>query len=115
MKVCSASIASVEDHGYILDIGLPDVSGFLSFKEASYDPWSQKKLGVGYLLDVCVLKMSGNGRTCNVTVKPDTIRTASVSRHPLEFVPCDLRLTMVSSRKSRMSSLSFRGLLFLPS
>ncbi|KAI0652084.1 hypothetical protein C8Q79DRAFT_76749 [Trametes meyenii] len=69
----SASVKSVEDHGYILDLGIPEVSGFLSFNDAKNGPFSQEtKLHVGRLVDVVVSKLSGNGRTCNVLVDPST-------------------------------------------
>ncbi|RDX51109.1 U3 snoRNP-associated protein Rrp5 [Lentinus brumalis] len=73
----SAAVKSVEDHGYILDLGIPDVSGFLSFKDAQKGPFeNDKKLHVGRLLDVAVSKMSGNGRTCNVSVDPKMVSSA---------------------------------------
>ncbi|KAI0361371.1 hypothetical protein OH77DRAFT_1468895 [Trametes cingulata] len=76
----SASVKSIEDHGYILDLGVPDVSGFLSFKDAQKGPFdSDKKLHIGRLLDVAVTKMSGNGRTCNVSVDLHTLRSASLT------------------------------------
>src|ERR1700732_4366298 len=34
-QTLSAAVKSIEDHGYILDLGLPDVSGFLSFEDAN--------------------------------------------------------------------------------
>ncbi|KAI0931812.1 hypothetical protein AcW2_000609 [Taiwanofungus camphoratus] len=76
----SAAVKSIEDHGYILDLGLPDVSGFLSFKDTkkcNFD--TTNKLYVGQLVDVCVSKMSGNGRTCTVSVDPKSYIKASVS------------------------------------
>ena len=30
-----AAIKSIEDHGYILDVGIPNVSGFLNKKNAA--------------------------------------------------------------------------------
>ncbi|TCD61307.1 rRNA bioproteinsis protein rrp5 [Steccherinum ochraceum] len=73
----SAAVKSVEDHGYILNVGVPDVSGFLSFKDAK--KLSEKKLSVGYLLSAVVTKMSGNGRTCNVGVETSALTSASLS------------------------------------
>ncbi|KAJ7900149.1 hypothetical protein B0H14DRAFT_2672489 [Mycena olivaceomarginata] len=65
----SAAVKSVEDHGYILDLGIPDISGFLSFKDAKKGPFEAKtKLQLGRLLDVTVTSVSANGRTCNVSV-----------------------------------------------
>jgi rRNA biogenesis protein RRP5 len=74
----SASVKSIEDHGYILNIGVPEVSGFLSFKDAKKAPESSERPSVGTIIDVSVLKMSSNGRTCNVTITPSTIRASYV-------------------------------------
>jgi rRNA biogenesis protein RRP5 len=72
-------VKSVEDHGYILDLGIQDISGFLSFKDAQQAPhFSERRLSVGHLLDVCVMKLSSNGRTCNVTINPDSIKSTAV-------------------------------------
>ena len=78
-QTLSAAIKSVEDHGYILDLGVPDVSAFLSFNDTKKGPFDEKaKLHLGRLLDVTVVKMSGNGRTCNVGVDPATFSSSSV-------------------------------------
>jgi len=74
----SAAVKSMEDHGYILNLGLSDVSGFLSFKDAQ-KVFETSKLHIGRILDVSVTKLSSNGRTCNVSITPSKIRTASVS------------------------------------
>jgi rRNA biogenesis protein RRP5 len=58
---------------------MPDVSGFLSFKEAKKGPFDHNtKLHVGRLIDVSVSKMSDNGRTCTVTVDSVTFVSSSV-------------------------------------
>ncbi|EIW64233.1 uncharacterized protein TRAVEDRAFT_138819 [Trametes versicolor FP-101664 SS1] len=77
----SASVKSVEDHGYILDLGIPEVSGFLSFKAAAQKGPSgaEKKFHVGRLLDVIVTKLSDNGRTCNVSVDSYAPKTAPLT------------------------------------
>ncbi|KAI0830546.1 U3 snoRNP-associated protein Rrp5 [Trametes gibbosa] len=78
--ILSAAVKSVEDHGYILDLGISEVTGFLSFKDAQKGPFDgEKKLQVGRLLDVIVSKLSGNGRTCNVSVDPQTLRSVSLA------------------------------------
>ncbi|KAJ7169696.1 hypothetical protein C8R46DRAFT_1265028, partial [Mycena filopes] len=65
----SAAVQSVEDHGYILNLGVPEISGFLSFKDAKQGPVvADTKFPVGRLLDVTVATVSSNGRTCNVGV-----------------------------------------------
>ncbi|KAF8078800.1 hypothetical protein FPV67DRAFT_79954 [Lyophyllum atratum] len=76
----TGAVKSIEDHGYILDIGVPDVSGFLSFKDAKQGPFGEsKKLYLGQLLDATVTKLSSNGRTCNVVVGSSTFSSSSLS------------------------------------
>ena len=77
MEALSAAVKSVEDHGYILDTGIPDVSGFLSFKET--DKITEVKYRVGQLVDVHVMKLSTNRRTCNFTIDPNCLISHSVS------------------------------------
>ena len=79
----SASVKSIEDHGYILNLGIPDVSGFLSFKDAKKALGSPSNLPVGSIIDVSVSKLSSNGRTCNVTNSSSSIRVSHVC--PLYF------------------------------
>ena len=74
----SASVKSIEDHGYILNLGISDVSGFLSFKDAKKALSSSSKLPVGSIIDVSISKLSSNGRTCNVTISPSSIRVSHV-------------------------------------
>lgn len=79
METLSAAVKSVEDHGYILDIGIPEVYGFLSFKETGKT--TEVKYRVGQLVDVYVRKLSSNRRTCNFGVGPENLISNSVS-HP---------------------------------
>ncbi|KAF5352778.1 hypothetical protein D9756_006044 [Leucocoprinus leucothites] len=58
----SAAVKSIEDHGYTLDMGVPDVSGFLSFEG------SGPKLSIGQVVDVVITKVSSNGRVCSVSL-----------------------------------------------
>ncbi|KAH8992521.1 hypothetical protein EDB92DRAFT_1797257 [Lactarius akahatsu] len=74
----SASVKSIEDHGYILNLGIPEVSGFLSFKDAKKALEGSKRLTVGAIVDVSVLKMLSNRRTCNVTINPPSVRVSHV-------------------------------------
>ncbi|KDQ17789.1 hypothetical protein BOTBODRAFT_29943 [Botryobasidium botryosum FD-172 SS1] len=73
----SGAVKSVEDHGYILDFGITDVSAFLSFSDAKKA--FPEKLSVGQLVETSVQKMSENGRTCSVSVDPSVLKSASVS------------------------------------
>lgn len=60
-------------------MGITDISGFLSFKDAKQSPRSEeRRLTVGHLVDVCVTKLSSNGRTCNVSVNPESVKSTSV-------------------------------------
>ncbi|KAI0066486.1 nucleic acid-binding protein [Artomyces pyxidatus] len=108
----SASVASVEDHGYIMNLGVSGVSGFLSFKDAKAIIEGPSKLPVGQIIDVSVSKMSSNGRTCNVTVAPATLRKASLSEVtnvtsvlPGELVQC--LITSISSIGINVQVLGF--------
>ncbi|KAA1468077.1 nucleic acid-binding protein [Dentipellis sp. KUC8613] len=74
-----ASVKSIEDHGYVLNLGISDVSGFLSFKDASNALGDSSKLHVGRILDIAVSKLSSNGRTCNVTINPSAVCDASLT------------------------------------
>ncbi|KIK70798.1 hypothetical protein GYMLUDRAFT_32858 [Collybiopsis luxurians FD-317 M1] len=73
----TASIKSVEDHGYLLDLGIPDISGFLSFKDRKSE--GSHKLRIGQLLDAIVISISKNGRTCNVSVDPVTFTSSTLT------------------------------------
>jgi rRNA biogenesis protein RRP5 len=73
-----ASVKSIEDHGYILNLGIPDVTGFLSFKDAKKALESSSKLPLGSIVDVSISKLSSNGRTCNVTISPSSIKVSHV-------------------------------------
>lgn len=73
----SAAVKSVEDHGYILDTGIPDISGFLSFKDSGKIVEARYRLG--QLVDVYVTKLSNNRRTCNFGVDPKNLASNSVS------------------------------------
>ncbi|KAL4069766.1 hypothetical protein V8B97DRAFT_2051647 [Scleroderma yunnanense] len=74
----SGAVQSIEDHGYILDLGVTGVSGFLPFSETQ-DKSLDEKLHVGRLIEVSVLRMASNGRTCTVTDDLTTLVTSSVS------------------------------------
>lgn len=75
----SAVVRSVEDHGYIMDLGVPAVSGFLSLKEARKGSFGDRPLVVGQVISTSVTKMSENGRTVTLSVDPSIFRAASVS------------------------------------
>ena len=70
---------SIEDHGYTLDFGISETSGFLPFNnEESMSGEPLVKLHVGQVLDVTVTKTSSNGRICTVVADPRKFSTSSV-------------------------------------
>ncbi len=87
----SASVKSIEDHGYILNLGIPEVSGFLSFTDAKKSLQSSSSLLIGSIVDVSISKLSSNGRTCNVTIAPSSIRLSHV-RSPISVVRLSSKL-----------------------
>ena len=57
----SAAVQSVEDHGYVMDIGIPNVRSFLA-KAPELD------LSVGQLISVCVINCEIEGHIATVAV-----------------------------------------------
>ncbi|KAF8578416.1 U3 snoRNP-associated protein Rrp5 [Ramaria rubella] len=96
--ILSAAVQTVEDHGYILDLGVPSVTGFLSFKDAKKSPYPDK-LSVGYVLDTCVSQMSENGRTCTVTIDTKRLTSSSLSHisSVTSVLPGTLALALVTA------------------
>ncbi|KAF8746795.1 S1 RNA binding domain [Rhizoctonia solani] len=73
----TGAIQSVEDHGYIVDLGIKDVSGFIPYKDKS-NP-DERRLSVGQVVSSTVVKLSENKRLCTLSVEPDAIQTASLT------------------------------------
>lgn len=74
-----ATVKSVEDHGYILDLGVKDLTGFLPLKESkSYIKKYNRdeELAVGQYVECVIEKV--NGRTANVTIDRTKINQAIV-------------------------------------
>lgn len=76
---------SIEDHGYVLDLGVPDVPGFLSFKDVKkHRPNDTTQFHIGRLLNVSVSEDAAKGRTCKVTLDP-RIYTTTLVRSPQDI------------------------------
>ncbi|KAI8991069.1 hypothetical protein BDF20DRAFT_811062 [Mycotypha africana] len=74
-----ATVQSVEDHGYILDLGVKDLAGFLPMKESeSYVKQYNRneELVVGQYVECVVEKAAG--RTVNVSIDRSKIASAVV-------------------------------------
>lgn len=68
----------MEDHGYILDFGMPDISGFLRYKKEKGKS-EDARMAIGSLIDVVVDKLTEDGRTCVFTSEENTFRSILVS------------------------------------
>ncbi|KAF9527766.1 hypothetical protein CPB83DRAFT_376457 [Crepidotus variabilis] len=76
----TGAIKSREDHGYIMDFGIQEVSGFLSFKDASRGgAVDGTRLYTSSILDVIITKVSANGRTCAVSTDPSSFTSSHLS------------------------------------
>jgi rRNA biogenesis protein RRP5 len=72
----------VQDHGYILSIGLDGIDGFLHNDDAknyinSYN--NDNELAIGQVITVGVINMLDNKRTVKVTADPEIISKARIS------------------------------------
>ena len=77
----SAAVQSVEDHGYVLSLGVDGVSGFLHNKEA--ETFVSKRNGgrtliPGQLIECAITSVAENRRTVKVTADPDSVAKAIV-------------------------------------
>lgn len=81
----TGAVKSMEDHGYVLDLGLLDVAAFLSFKNVpEVSSGTRGKLFVGQLVDVTVTKVSANSRTFSVSM--DSSKFASSLVRPSQSI-----------------------------
>ncbi|KAK9239989.1 hypothetical protein V1525DRAFT_396537 [Lipomyces kononenkoae] len=62
-----ASVKSLEDHGVSLDVGLPEISGFISNKELEYANYRPGQVVEGQTLLLTILNKSANGRTVTLS------------------------------------------------
>ncbi|EPQ29181.1 uncharacterized protein PFL1_03468 [Pseudozyma flocculosa PF-1] len=83
----SATVSSLEDHGYILDAGIDELSGFLNFKNVAKLPAQfragadGKQLQIGSVIEVKVNKIAENRRTFDCTADAE-IRDSIVKSGP---------------------------------
>lgn len=66
----------IEDHGYVLDIGLPGVSGFLRYNKDGAP--RRGRIRVGSLVNVVAEKLGEDGRTCLFVEDDDDFKMSSV-------------------------------------
>ncbi|KAI9366055.1 hypothetical protein DFJ73DRAFT_955849 [Zopfochytrium polystomum] len=80
--ILSASVTSVEDHGYLLDFGMDQLTGFLHQKQAkAYADaiLAGKPLKVGQPIVCKILKVDAAKRVVPVTADPADIRNSPIS------------------------------------
>ncbi|GAC99433.1 U3 snoRNP-associated protein Rrp5 [Pseudozyma hubeiensis SY62] len=84
----SATISSVEDHGYMLDSGVSEFSGFVPFTDAAKLPDSfhagknGKSLQVGSVVFAKITKVPDNKRSFEATLDPKTVSTSPIKHAP---------------------------------
>ncbi|CAJ0762009.1 15447_t:CDS:2, partial [Entrophospora sp. SA101] len=74
--ILSASVKSIEDHGYVLSTGFNNINTFLNNKNSqSYIKKFKNgnQLTIGQVLIVSIINVAENGRTVNVTADIETI------------------------------------------
>lgn len=71
LQVLPAAVKSVEDKGYVLDLGVPDISAFLTFDQVTKSAKVQQTLSVGQLVSVKVDQVAANGRTVSLSLAAD--------------------------------------------
>ncbi|XP_054459743.1 protein RRP5 homolog [Anoplopoma fimbria] len=74
--VLSGCVESVEDHGYIVDIGLNGTKAFLPKKAVNDKPNNPEELKVGQYLTSQVEEVKNDGRVVRLTVSPPTVAQA---------------------------------------
>ncbi|KAF8633036.1 hypothetical protein AX15_001626 [Amanita polypyramis BW_CC] len=107
----TTTVKSVEDHGYILDLGIPEVSGFLSFENAKQGPF-KCKLREGWLLNATVVKLSKNQRNCDVTIDPSLFSSSHLSEatHANSVLPGELVQCLITATSHSGLNLQVLGL-----
>jgi rRNA biogenesis protein RRP5 len=109
-----ASVKSVEDHGYILDLGVKDLAGFLPMKESkSYiEKYNRdEELAVGQYVECAVEK--ADKRTANVTIDRKKVGSAVVSEpfsRVTSVLPGQLVSGVIESVQPNGISLKMMGL-----
>ncbi|PWY97552.1 nucleic acid-binding protein [Testicularia cyperi] len=82
------SISSLEDHGYMLDSGISEFKGFVSFKEAAKLPSEfgagkhGKGLQIGTVMQAKITKIPENRRSFEATLDPKAVSTSIAKSAP---------------------------------
>ncbi|CAG8698126.1 13914_t:CDS:2, partial [Acaulospora colombiana] len=109
--IIAASVESLEDHGYILSIGINGVSGFLHNKDAkSYeDKFNDgRPLSIGQLLNVGVMKIPDKHRVIQFTADPEIVVNSVLPENALRNINTMIPGNLV---KTRVDSILKNGIL----
>lgn len=109
--VVQASVKSEEENGFVLSLGIADLSSFVSFKDAAKAS-AEDKLQVGQDVLCVIRKVAENGRTCTVTLDRAKVRDAKLASeagvHAL--APLQLVDALITARSPSGLSLKLFGL-----
>jgi rRNA biogenesis protein RRP5 len=90
-QALTGAVKSIEDHGYVLDLGLGAFDGFLDFADvAAHGSDKTRKLELGQLVKTTVLEIPEHGRNCQLTVNPSALKNACVRLLPLPLLTFSL-------------------------
>ncbi|GBC08360.1 hypothetical protein RclHR1_08060008 [Rhizophagus clarus] len=109
--IISASVESVEDHGYILSIGLDGIDGFLHNEDAKNYIKScnnGNELTVGQVITVSVIKVLDNKRTVKVTADPEIVAKTKISDTEVHNICSLLPGNLITSTVSDICSNGIR-------
>jgi rRNA biogenesis protein RRP5 len=87
--VLIAAVQNVEDHGYLMDLGVPGISGFLSFKDTMESKDMDvflNRLHIGAVVLVVVKGRSGNGRVCYLSSSSGALQSTLVRIHQAQLL-----------------------------
>ncbi|KAH7320432.1 hypothetical protein B0J17DRAFT_685683, partial [Rhizoctonia solani] len=85
--------------------GIPDVSGFIPYKDKSKP--DAKRLNVGQVVSSTVVKLSENKRLCTLSTEPDAVKNASLTE--ATSVHALLPGTLVSALRVNLQVLGYFG------
>ncbi|KAG0172965.1 rRNA biogenesis protein rrp5 [Apophysomyces sp. BC1034] len=111
-----AAVESVEDHGYILSLGVSGLTGFCKHKDAkSYiEKYNRgEQLIAGQLIDCAVESVASNKRTVNVTMDHEKVSTSTLTdpcSRITSVIPGQLVEGVIEAAQSNGLVVKFMGL-----
>ena len=108
--ILPAAVLSIEDHGYVMDIGIENVRGFLHLDHAhlsggiggSGGGSDSRLLQEGQTVTCTVISLTNNGRAVNLSLDHDQISKATTSESQIVGVEAVLPGMLVNARIGRV-------------